>query len=432
MDNLIIAKELMSFIDNSPTPYHTVENCIDILKNNNFQELDIKKSWNLSEGNSYFVSPYNTSLFAFTIGNNLNENHTIRLSASHTDTPCFRIKPKAEIIETNYLKLNIETYGGAIFNTWLDRPLSVAGKIILKSNNVFEPEVCTINIDKPFITIPNLAIHMNSEINKGIELNQQEDLLPICAMLNESLNKENYFMKFIADYINRDVNDILDFDLFIYNTEKGCILGMNNDFLQSPRLDNITSVVASLNAIINSKRNNGINIIACFDNEEIGSHTKQGADSNLLMFILEKIYAGLSKTSIECKEAVMRSIALSVDVAHTLHPNKPKVNDPILKAELNKGVVIKFDSKQKYSFDAKAIGSIIQLCNKHDIKYQKFANRSDSKSGSTLGSLLSSWVPMKVVDVGVGLLAMHSARETMGTYDQAELQNLITHFFNEE
>ena len=423
-------KNLLEYIKKSPSPYHAVIEGENMLKSRGFIELDMSKAWSLEKGHSYYVKPFGTTLFAVTIGSNVTEQQTFHIAAAHTDHPCIHVKPIAELTQKSYLRVNCEIYGGPILNTWLDRPLSVAGRVALRSENPYEPKICYLNVEKPFLTIPNLAIHMNKEVNKGVELKKQTDMLPLMGMLNDTLNEKNYFISFIAKQLNVAAGDILDFDLYVYNAEDGLMLGMNDEFVQSPRLDNLTSCYALLNGMVNAKREDGINVIALFDNEEIGSLTKQGANSSLFTMFLEKLYMSVGFTRIQYNEAVIRSFLLSVDVAHAMHPSHTDKNDPVNLALMNDGVVFKINSNQRYTFDTEAIAVVQQLCEKNDIKFKKFVNHSDVIGGGTLGPIISSWLPMKTVDLGVPLLAMHSARELMGTKDQEQLNKLITVFFS--
>ncbi len=430
MDNYI-GKELIEFIKKATTPYHTVEDGKKLLENSNFIELDVRDEWNLKGGKSYYTIPYSTSLFAFTIGEDWQPGQDIRIGAAHTDTPGFRIKPNAEMISNGYLKLNTEVYGGPILNTWLDRPLSIAGRVALKSENPFKPKMKLFDIKEPILTIPNLPIHINREVNKGIELNKQIDTIPLFAIEDDKTNKETYFKEYIAKHLEVNETDILDYDIYIYNFEKGTEIGVNKEFISSPRLDNLTSVLALLKAISKGKRNKGINLIALYDNEEIGSRSKQGADSALLNLLIKKIFRGLDgKVGENLFDIAVDSLLISVDVAHGIHPNRPEKFDPTNQAFLNKGVVIKIDSNQKYTFDTEAVAIVQQICEIAGVKYQKFVNRSDVGGGATLGPIISSWLPMKTVDLGIPLLAMHSARETMGVNDEICLENLLSAFFS--
>lgn len=426
------ANDLIKFISKATSPFHVVMEGITILEKSGFKKLELTDQWQLKHGGKYYTSLYDSSLVAFTIGDEVTEDTDFRIIASHTDHPCLKIKPSSDLTEKSYLKVNTDVYGGAIYNTWMDRPLSVAGKVALRSNDVFRPNLRFIDIRKPILTIPNLAIHMNREVNKGVELNKQKDMLPLAGIINDTLNKNNYFIEFLSKQLDVSPEDILDFDLYIYNTEHGQIIGMYEDFISAPRLDNLTSVFASVKNIILTNRRKGINLIAAFDNEEIGSRTKQGADSTILPIVLEKIYEGLLRKKTGYHEAIMKSMMLSVDVSHGYHPNKPEKSDPTNVNILNNGVVLKIDLNQKYASDTEAVAIVQQLCDKNDIKYQKYVNRSDLMGGSTLGTITSAWLPMKTVDLGVPLLAMHSARELMGKKDQTYLDSLMNCFFSHE
>ncbi|SFR77091.1 M18 family aminopeptidase [Anaeromicropila populeti] len=426
-----ITSDLIDFIACATSPYHVVKKCKEMLIDEGFQELPFTSPWTLEKGKSYVTTPYDSTLFAFTLGDELLNCPHLRLATAHTDHPCFRIKPKAELSEHSYLQINTEAYGGLILNTWLDRPLSVAGKICLKSDSIYAPKVVFFDAKRPLLTIPNLAIHINREVNKGIELNKQTDMRPVLGLLNETLNKDNFFLNFLAQELQISPEDILTFDLTIYNAEHPCLIGLQEDFLSSPRLDNLTSALACVKGLLADTNRNNINMIALFDNEEIGSRTKQGADSSLTNILLDKIFTCLNlEKSILYNTLIDRSLILSVDVAHCLHPNYLSKNDPSNFTELGKGVVLKLDSNQKYAFDPEALSIVEQLCQTNKITYQKFVNRSDATSGSTLGSIISSWLPVKTVDLGLPLLAMHSARELMGTSDQEDLEKLIECFFN--
>ena len=424
------AKELIDFINKATTPYHTVKEGKKLLDEAKFTQLNVRDEWDLQPGENYYVTPFATSLFAFTIGDDWEVGQNIRIGAAHTDSPGFRVKPNGEMESNGYLKLNTEVYGGPIINTWLDRPLSLAGKVATKSDDPFKPSMQLFDVKKALITIPNLPIHFNREVNKGIELNKQIDTLPLFSMENEDTDKDKFFIEYIAKEIGVKKEEILDYDIYVYSVEEGTRLGMNKEFISSPRLDNLTSVLALLKAIIKGVRREGINLIALYDNEEIGSRSKQGADSSTLNLLIEKIFRGLkSKDEERLFDIALDSMLLSVDVAHGTHPNRPDKYDPSNKTKLNQGIIIKIDSNQRYAFDTEAVAIVQQICEKSGIKYQKFVNRSDVGGGGTLGSIISSWLPIKTVDLGVPLLAMHSARETMGLYDQTYLENLLSAFF---
>lgn len=426
-----IAQELLSYIKKSASPYHAVLEGITMLKEAGFEELEFRKSFDIKPGGKYYTKPFGTTLFAFTIGKSVTSTQQFRLASAHTDHPCLHVKPTAELTSKGYLRVNTEIYGGPILNTWLDRPLSVAGRVALKSENPFAPETRVMNVEKPFLTIPNLAIHMNKEVNKGVELKRQTDMIPLMGILNETLNEKSYFIEFLAKELNVEASNILDFDLYVYCAEDGMILGMQDEFIQSPRLDNLTSCHALLRGIIDSNREDGINIIGLFDNEEIGSETKQGADSALFSMFLEKIYQSLGYDRAALNDAILNSFLVSMDVAHALHPSKVEKYDPVNYALMNEGVVFKISGNQRYTFDTEAIASMVMLCEKYKIPYKKFVNHSDVVGGGTMGPIISSWLPMKTVDLGIPMLAMHSAREMMGIKDQTALVDLATAFFVE-
>lgn len=431
--NQNVVKELFDYINNATSPYQVVEEGIKKLKAAGFSELQMKDSWELIAGKAYYVKGFGTSLFAFTIGNDFTKGQNLRIAAAHTDQPGFRLKPKSEMNSGGYLKLNTEVYGGPILNTWLDRPLSIAGRVAIKSKDPFHPTMKLVDLKRPLLTIPNLAIHINRDVNKGLELNKQTDTLPLIAMMNENLEKDHFFIRFLEAQLELKKDEILDFDMYIYNAEEACTFGLNNEFISAPRLDNLTSVLALLKAIIDGRRSSGINVIALYDNEEVGSTSKQGADSAFLNMLLEKIYIGLGiKERNHLYEAIADGMLLSVDVAHGLHPNRPERYDPINQTLLNGGFVFKIDANQKYTFDTEAVAILQQICDLHDIKYQKFVKRSDMPGGQTLGPIISSWLPMKTVDIGVPILAMHSARETMGVEDLEHLDKIMKVFFELE
>ena len=418
--------EFLDYIKMSTTPYTTVGCSAKMLSENGFEKLNMNENWNLKPGCGYYVTIYDTSIAAFTVPKKVDDNLTMKVCTAHTDSPCFRVKPSPDMLDKGYLRLNVESYGGGIWNTWLDRPLSVAGKVCVKNKDFLKPDVRIIDIKRPVLTIPNLAIHMNRDVNKGVELNKQTELLPIAGLLSKALSKENFFVQFIADELKVEAKDILDFDLYVYNAESGCEIGIEKEFISAPRLDNLTSCFALIDGLCISE--NRLNIILLLDNEEVGSHSKQGADSALTRILLEKIYGGLVLDNGHLNNAIFSSMALSVDVAHAFHPAYPGKSDPKLNVICGNGFAIKMNYSQKYATDTEAIAFLEQLCHKADIKYQKYVNRSDMAGGSTIGSIFSSQVPMRTIDIGVPILAMHSARELMAKKDMEYLKTVIKEF----
>ena len=425
------AKALIKYINKAVTPYHAVAEAALMLKEAGFEELSLTERFYIKESKKYFMTLYGTALFAFTVGEDVHEAQSFHIAAAHTDYPCLHIKPQPELVTSGYMKLNVEVYGGAILNTWLDRPLSVAGRVALKSDDIYRPKTRLVDFKRPILTIPNLAVHMNREVNKGVELKPQNDMLPLLGMLSDKWNKDNYFLTMLAKELKVAPEEILDFDLFVYCAEEGSLVGYEEDMISCPRLDNLTSCHALLEALIAGGRPNGINLIALYDHEEIGSRTKQGADSALLRMVLERIYAALDMDMVNLDEAIMRSFLFSVDVAHALHPNHTDKYDPVHQVRFNEGVVFKINSSQRYTFDTEAIAIAQGICEKAEVKYKKFVNHSNVAGGGTLGPIISSWLPMKTVDIGVPIMAMHSARELMGVDDQTHLAKMMMTFFTE-
>lgn len=412
------SQELIDFIYESPTAFHVVHNLKKLLSNYGFIELKEEDSWNLKKGGKYFVQKNNSALTAFVVGKGELEKDGFKIIGAHTDSPGFKIKPNADIeVEGEYVKLNTEVYGGPIINTWLDRPLSLAGRVTLKSKNPFCPEERLLNIKKPILIIPNLAIHMNRNINSGIELNRQKDILPLLSMVNEKFEKEKYLIRVISQELEVKEEDILDFDLFLYDTEKGCVMGINDEFISSARLDDLIMVHSGIKALVNTEVGDSTNIMVCFDNEEVGSTTKQGADSPMLSIILERIALSLLKSREDYYRALAKSFIISCDLGHALHPNYAEKSDPANRPIINKGPIIKSSASQSYTSDAVSSAVYKNICSKAEVPVQIFVNRSDEKGGSTIGPISSSHVNINSVDMGLAILSMHSVRELAGVKD---------------
>ena len=425
-----INEKLFSLLEDGVTPFHVVAHVEEELKKASFKELKMTQLWNVECGGSYYINHNQSAIFAFKVGKNVKADSMIRMAAAHTDHPCLHIKPAPDVNGCGYAQVNVEVYGGAILNTWLDRPLSIAGKIAVRSKDAFKPDIRLLDAKKPIMTIPNLAIHMNREVNKGVELNRQTDLLPIIGMIKEELEEKEYLLNYLAKELDVKKEDILDYELFIYNTEKPMYIGIEDEIISAPRLDDLTSVQALVSGLIDGKSEDTIRLIALFNHEEIGSKTKQGADSMLLNHILDKLQIALKRTEEERIAGLYNGMLLSVDVAHALHPNKPGKMDITTKPVLNKGFVIKEACVQSYATDCEAVGIVCQLCEENKIPYQKFVNRSDERGGGTLGSLASSMTPVKTIDIGIPMLAMHSAKECMGAEDELALYQVVTAFFS--
>ena len=416
------------FLDKSTSPFYVVKNSSEILERNGFEYLSFEEKWNLKKGGSYYLKLYDTTMFAFQIGKDIKEDMILRIAAAHTDFPSFRIKPNPVIKEKSYVRLNTESYGGMILSSWFDRALSISGKVALKSNHLFETNEVLVDFVSPIMVIPNLAIHLNRDVNKGVEINKQTDIMPLLGMSNEK--SDNYFNALLAKQLNVPMDDILDYDLYIYNVEKAKTVGIHNEFICAPRLDDLSSVYALLQGITTNICDKDIHMICLFDNEEVGNYTKQGCASQFTSVLLEKIFESLGKSRVNLYEIMQKSIVISTDVAQAFHPNFASKYDPTNTAEVNKGIVFKIDPAQKYAFDTGAIAMLQQLCEQYDISYQKFVNRSDVTAGSTMGPVLSTLLPIRTIDIGIPLLAMHSAMETMGTQDQESMIRLMESYFS--
>jgi len=415
------------YLDNSTSPFYVVKNSSEILDAAGFQNLSFEEPWKLEKGGAYYVKLYDTTIFAFKIGKDIGEDMILRLAAAHTDFPAFRIKPNPEMRERGYLRLNTEVYGGMILSSWFDRALSISGKVALKSDRAFYPKEVLVDFKKPLMVIPNLAIHLNRDVNRGVEINKQKDVLPLLGMSDEKVH--NYFTKLLSEQLQVPEEDILDYDLFLYNLDKANLVGMNQEFICSPRLDDLSSAYALIQGILHDVCDKDIHMVCLYDNEEIGNRTKQGSASQFTTMLLEKLFASLGRTRINLFEVMQRSHILSVDVAQAYHPNFSSKYDPTNVAELNKGIAFKIDTAQRYAFDTGAVAILQQLCEENDIPYQKFVNRSDATAGSTMGPVISTQLPVRTVDIGVPLLAMHSAVETMGTKDIESMLRLMEVYF---
>ena len=422
-------KKLFEILEKATSQFHTVAAVEEELLEQGFESLKLKDNWDLKRGGKYFLNQYGSSIFAFTIGEEFKAEDGYRIGASHGDFPAFRIKPNAGMENGGYLQLNTEPYGGLILSSWMDRPLSVAGRVVLKSDDVFHPDVRMIDIKRPVLIIPNLAIHFDREINSGKDFKKQVDMIPIYATSGEGLTKDA-FMQAVAKELGAELSDVLDYELTIYPTDKPEFVGLNEEFVSSPRLDNITSTQALVEGITAANRKSGINMMCVFDHEEIGSRSKQGACSTMLPHVIEKIYLTLGYSLIDAKNAMDESMLMSVDVSHAYHPNYGGKYDVTNRHVMNKGFAIKEACSQSYATDCEAISIVQQICDKEGIAYQKFAKHSDSAGGGTLGCISSAVLPVRTVDIGVPLWGMHSSRETMGVKDYEALVAYLKAYYS--
>lgn len=414
-------KELLEFIRKSPSCFHVIENIRNRLLEAGFCELKEKESWKLRAGKDYFVTRNESSMIAFRIPeSNFQGFH---ITASHSDSPTFRVKESPELyVEGQYAKLNIEKYGGMIMDTWFDRPLSVAGRIIIEETGKIKEQ--RVHIDRDLFVIPNLAIHMTRGQKK--EYNPQKDLLPLMGCTDE----KHAFLKLIAQEAGVSWQDILSYDLFLYNRMEGTVLGMNEELIGSPKLDDLECVFASLEAFLQAKSKDYVTMCSVFDNEEVGSGTKQGAGSTFGADVLKRIVYGMGKTPEDYYRMIADSFLMSADNAHGVHPNDTEKTDPSNRPYLNKGVVLKYNAAQKYTTDARSAALVKYLCKKENIPYQVFFNRSDMPGGSTLGNIFMGQVSMQAADIGLPQLAMHSAYETAGAKDLEGMIRLLRAFYS--
>lgn len=411
-------KGLLKFIEDSPTAFHAVENIKNELSTLGFSELCEGKPWNIEKGKGYFVSRNGSSIIAFKVPEG--DFKGFMISASHADSPALKIKENPELKDKFYVRLSSEKYGGMIDYTWLDRPLSVAGRVIVKTENGVYTKL--VDFKEPSAIIPNVAIHLNRKINEGVALNAAVDMQPLY-----SLAESRSFMSKVAELTKVNENDILSADLMLYNCQQGAVWG---DFVSSPRLDDLQCVFSSLSAFKNAESCESIPVLAVFDNEEVGSRTKQGADSGFMSSMLKKLCASLGLNEIDFNEKIANSMLLSCDNAHGVHPNHPEITDANHQCLLNGGVVIKYNANQYYCTDGLSGALVKKLCHKANVKFQPYANRADIPGGSTIGSIINTQLALISADIGIAQLAMHSAFETAGAEDTASMVKLLETFFS--
>lgn len=421
--NIQHVEELFQFIENSPSCFHAIETIRKKLNDEGFIELVEGRSWQIEKGKKYYVTRNLSSIIAFKIPENDFKN--FHIVASHSDSPTFKIKENAEIeVNNKYVKLNTEKYGGMICSTWFDRPLSIAGRILVKEGKLVKTHL--VNIDKDLVIIPNLAIHMNRAVNDGYKYNAQIDMLPLYG---DNTSKGS-LMKTVAQSVGVEEDSILGTDLFLYNRMRGTKIGANSEYISSPRLDDLECAYASLSAFLSETNSNSASVYCVFDNEEVGSGTKQGADSTLLYDVLRRINMCLGNSEEDYYKLIASSFMVSADNAHALHPNYSDKSDPTNKVYMNDGIVIKYNANQKYTTDAVSASIFKSICDSVNVPYQTFTNRSDILGGSTLGNISNAHVSLNTIDIGLAQLAMHSTYETAGAKDVTYLIEALKAFYN--
>ncbi|MBO4384394.1 MAG: M18 family aminopeptidase [Clostridia bacterium] len=419
MDNV---KSLLAFIEKSPTAFHAVGNIASELGAFGAKRLNEGEKWELSAGESYYVTRNMSSVIAFTIPEDAD---SLRIIAAHSDSPSFKIKENAELaVRGKYTQLNVEKYGGMLFAPWFDRPLSVAGRVLVRTENGVEAKL--IDIDRDLLVIPNVAIHMNREVNDGFKYNAQTDMMPL---FGDETAKDG-FKKLVAETAGVGEDDVLGNDLFLYPRIKGTVVGHDGEYILSPRLDDLECAWSGLRAFIGAEKPaRGINMLCVFDNEEVGSGTKQGADSTFLYDVIKRLFIALGKSEEDLYRALAASFMLSADNAHAVHPNHPEKTDAENCVFMNDGIVIKFNANQRYTTDGVSAAFFHKLLKDKGIPFQHFANRSDAAGGGTLGNISGSHVSINTLDIGLAQLAMHSPCETAGAKDVDHMIGGMTAFY---
>ncbi|MCM1292616.1 MAG: M18 family aminopeptidase [Bacteroides sp.] len=430
MNTTELIADLMHFLDASPVNFLAAKETTRRLDKAGFVGLDQADAWTLKPGGRYYITKNGSAVVAFVCGTKGPELG-YKIISAHSDSPGFRIKPKAEMkCEGNIVKLNTEVYGGPILYTWFDRPLSIAGRVILRSASPLHPDARTVMFNRPLLTIPHLAIHFNRAVNEGNPLSKQKDMLPVIARLNDDMESDNLLLNLVAGELDVDVDDILDFDLSLYDTTPACLVGLNGEFLTSGRIDDLSMVHAALVSLIESDNTDMTRVMAIFDNEETGSGTKQGAASPLLVNLLTRINSCMGGNEETLMRGIANSFMVSADNAHGLHPNYVERQDPTNHPILGNGPVIKINANCKYMTDADSAATFRTICEMAKVPYQYFVNHSDVAGGSTLGNILTSQIDLRGVDMGAAIWAMHSVRETASAIDHYYITRAFTQFYN--
>ena len=424
-------KRLLDFLDASPVNFLAAQNIATELEKAGYRKLDPREPiGNVKAGDKLYVTKNDSSVYAFHIGRQPMAEAGFRMICAHCDSPTFRIKPNAEMLcEGGIVKLNTEVYGGPIMSTWFDRPLTIAGRVIVRGQDALNPETLLLHVKRPLLQISNLAIHFNRQVNDGVKLSKQKDMLPILGIINDELEKGNLLMNIICGELSIKPEQVLDFDLYLADATPACTFGVHDEFLSSGRLDDLSMCFAGLEAMIDTDTTDATKVLAIFDNEETGSQTKQGAGSPFLAMMLQRIAQAQSGSVEAWYQAIERAFMISADNAHAWHPNYSEKYDPTNHPVLGGGPVIKFNAAQKYASDAVSAAVFAEICRQADVPCQRFVNHSDVAGGSTLGNILASSIPLRGVDMGNAILAMHSCRETGSVADHLYTVKAFTQFF---
>jgi len=411
-------QDLLDFLYNAPTASHQVKAMKEILIKAGYSELEESEAWALEVGGKYFLTKQHAALIAFKIGSADLAKNGLRMIGAHTDSPSFKLKSVPEmVVENTYLKFNVEMYGGAIAYSWFDRPLSLAGQVALKTDNPLKPEIKLININRPLLTIPSVAIHLNPTANSEFKVNNQKDMLPIIELVDKEFKKDGYLQKLLAEEIGVSPEDILSFELELYAFEKGITIGVNDEFMQAQGLDDKWMVYSALIALMENVDTKNTQFGIFVDNEEIGSLSARGANSTFISSFLKRVMNTLGYTEENMHAILENSIVLSADLAHAVHPNAADLHDPTNRPVLGGGPVVKVAASGSYSTDATGLAIFKGLCEKADIPYQALYNRSDKRGGTTIGPMTAALLSARVIDMGAPLLAMHSIKELASVKD---------------
>lgn len=416
------SKDLLDFLNASPVNFFAVKETARRLEAEGYKRFNAEdKLISAKAGDKFYVTKNDSSIFAFHIGKKTLGEGGFHIICAHSDSPTFRIKPNAEITcEGGITKLNTEVYGGAILSTWFDRPLSIAGRVIVKGKDAMHPETKLLCVEQPILIIPNLAIHFNRQVNDGVSISKQKDMLPILGIVSNALERGNLLMNVITEQLDINASDILDFDLYLFDTTPACHAGVHDEFISAGRIDDLSMVHAGLFALLADTETipETTKILGIFDNEETGSQTKQGAGSPFLASIIQRIVLAQGETMDDYHRSIEKAFMISADNAHAWHPNYSEKYDPTNHPMLGGGPVIKFNAAQKYASDAVSAAIFAGICEKAGVPCQRFVNHSDVAGGSTLGNILASSLPLKGVDMGNPIIGMHSVRETGAAIDQ--------------
>lgn len=422
--------DLLKMLDSSPVNFLAVNYAEQLLADNGFCKVELGSMPVLEPGKGYYITKNGTALFAFRMGTG-DVTEGFKLICAHTDSPGFRIKPSPEMFsEGGMVRLNTEVYGGPILYTWFDRPLSIAGRVLLRSDNPLRPVARLLHIKRPLLLIPHIAIHFNREVNDGNPLNRQRDMMPVLGFINNHFERENLLLGIIAEELGVAVGDILDFDLSLYDATPAALCGLNNEFVSCGRQDDLLMAFAGLKALIGSGASRMTQVLALFDNEETGNVTKQGSASPVLRSLLDTIILKCGGVPGDLYAAVENSFMISADMAHALHPNYPEKHDPTNHPVMGGGPVIKFNANQKYVTDGDSAAVFAEICRRAGVPFQYFVNRSDMVGGGTLGNTLTTQLPMRGVDMGNPMWGMHSIRETSALIDTFYTIKAFTEFYN--